>query len=116
MDAADYASAAPAFEEVTRAEEKNWRAFSRLGFCLAKQGHYETAIGAFRRATEINPRSSKLHYNLGQAYELAGVPEEAMHEYDEALTVAPGYQLAEDGWKRVKQALDNQVADQQEQP
>ncbi|BCW98299.1 MAG: tetratricopeptide repeat protein [Armatimonadota bacterium] len=110
LDAGDAAGAVPLLEELTRQEPDNWRAFAHLGVAYAKVGHYETAIGAFQRAVELNPNAANLRYNLGQAYEFAGVPEQALHAYDQALEIRPDYPLAQQAFLRLKKKLDEQAA------
>ena len=65
-----------------------------LGAAYAQQGRYNSAIGALKRASEIKPDSPRIHYNLGQAYEAAGVPREAWFEYKRALELDSKYGLA----------------------
>lgn len=81
-------------EDATRADEWNYDAFVYLGAAYAQQGRNNLVIGALRRACEISPNSARIHYNLGQAYESAGVPREAWFEYKRALELDPNYGLA----------------------
>ncbi len=110
LEAGDAAGAVPLLEELTRQEPDNWRAFAHLGVAYARSGHYETAIGAFQRAVQLNPNAANLRYNLGQAYEFVGVPEEALHAYDQALELRPDYPLAQQAFTRLKKKLDEQAA------
>ena len=97
----DLATATDELEQVTRLQPGNWRAFSHLGYAYAQTAKLEKAIGAFKRAVEINPGAANLRYNLGQAYELAGVPLEATYEYEEALRLDSGYQLAREALEQL---------------
>ena len=80
-------------EEASR-QDGSYDAFVYLGAAYAQHGRHNSAIGAFRRAAEIKPNSPRVHYNLGQAYEAAGVPREAWFEYKRALEVDANYGLA----------------------
>lgn len=107
----DASQAVPLLEEITRQEPENWRAFLYLGVAYAKNHRYETAIGALRRATQLNDNVPSTHYNLAQICELAGVPEEAEHEYNQALQLDPDYEMAVQGLERVRKKLDAQQGD-----
>jgi Flp pilus assembly protein TadD len=81
-------------EDATRQDEWSYDAWVYLGAAYAQQGRQNLVIGALRRACEIEPNSPKIHYNLGQAYESAGVPREAWFEYKRALELDSNYGLA----------------------
>ena len=81
-------------ENATREDPENPRAFSFLGAAYAESERYNSAIGAFKRAADIKPNDPAVHYNLAQAYEVAGVPMEAWFEYKRALDINPRYGLA----------------------
>ncbi len=103
--AQDYLSAIAELEEATRLDENNFRAFLYLGACYGEIGKYEAAIGAFKRASAIRPNVPSVHYNLGQAYEAAGVPSEAAYEYNKALELNPNYKLALEAYEDLKRRL-----------
>lgn len=86
--------AVDALEDATREDSWSYDAWVFLGAAYAKQGRRNLVIGALKRACEISPQSPKIHYNLGQAYELAEVPREAWFEYKRALEIDPNYGLA----------------------
>ncbi|MDO8586388.1 MAG: tetratricopeptide repeat protein [Armatimonadota bacterium] len=93
--AGDFQGAIDELEVATREEQDNYRAFNYLGAAYAGKGKYNAAIGAFKSAEQINPNVASIHYNLGQAYEAAGVPAEAQYEYEFALRLDAGYTRAE---------------------
>ena len=80
----DFGRAANILENFSRRYPESYEAFVYLGAAYAQQGRYNAAIGALKRASEIKPDSPRIHYNLGQAYEAAGVPREAWFEYRRA--------------------------------
>ncbi len=111
LKSGDFQSAIRILEEITRTDPANWKAFNRLGVAYAQAGHYETAIGAFMRAVQLNTRSANLRYNLGQAYEVGGVPLEALHEYEEALRLDPAYELARTALTKLRERLKSAPQD-----
>ena len=94
--AGDVETAIVELEETTRFDNSNYRAFNFLGAAYAAKGKYNSAIGAFKSAEQIKPNIASIHFNLGQAYEAAGVPDEAEYEYDYALRLDPIYTRAEE--------------------
>jgi Flp pilus assembly protein TadD len=94
MNRQDFETAVAELEEATLAEPTSDEAFSYLGAAYAAVERHNAAIGAFKRATELRPMDARMRYNLAQAYEIAGVPQEAYHEYCRALRLDPSYTLA----------------------
>jgi tetratricopeptide (TPR) repeat protein len=94
--AGDFQAAIEHLETATREDHTSYRAFSFLGAAYAGKGKYNAAIGAFKTAEQLNPNVAAIHYNLGQAYEAAGVPTEAEYEYDCALRLDSNYTRAQD--------------------
>jgi tetratricopeptide (TPR) repeat protein len=92
----DYDTAISLLEAATREEPENYRAFNYLGAAYAGKGKYNAAIGAFKSAEQINPGVVSIHYNLGQAYEAAGVPAEAEYEYECCLRMDFSYARAQE--------------------
>lgn len=87
----DFTTAVEELEQATLEDHDDYQAFLYLGAAYTGAGRYNAAIGAFRRAAELHPDDARVHYNLGQAYEAAGVPREAYHEYVQALRINPYY-------------------------
>lgn len=90
----DFDQAIPLLEDASREYPDSYEAFVYLGAAYAQRSRYNAAIGAFKRASEIKPDSPRIHYNLGQTYEAAGVPREAWFEYKKALEIDSNYGLA----------------------
>ncbi len=103
----DFRRAVKVLEEVTKKHPENYEAFVHLGAAYAQIQKYNQAIGALKKASEIKPNSSKIHYNLGQAYEAAGVPIEAWFEYQRALEIDPRYGLARGALTTLAHKLPN---------
>jgi Flp pilus assembly protein TadD len=90
----DWDTAARELELATRQDPEDPHTFSFLGAAYAQQGRQNLAIGALKRAVELDPKSARAHYNLAQACEDAGVLTEAWFEYRKALELDPWYGLA----------------------
>ena len=90
----EFEEAVRIWEDASRLYPDSYDTFVYLGAAYAQQARYNAAIGALKRASEIKPGSPRIHYNLGQAYEAAGVPREAWFEYKKALELDPRYGLA----------------------
>ena len=101
----DFDSAISELEEATRLDRENFRAFLYLGAAYGEREKYDEAIGAFKAASQLKPNVPSLHYNLGQAYEAAGVPSEAVYEYNRALEIDPRYSKADEALEDLKQRL-----------
>lgn len=56
---------------------------------LMAAGRVEEAAGAYRNATQQNPRSYESFYKLGQAYEQLGREQQALQSYRAAVDVMP---------------------------
>lgn len=60
---------------------------------LEDRGEYKLALDEFLRAIEISPRAA-FYYHAGQCHGRLGAWEQAIQYYDEALRLAPDYELA----------------------
>ena len=90
----DWDRAVQELEIATKEDPEDPHAFSFLGAAYAQQGRQNLAIGAFKKAVDLDPKSARAHYNLAQACEAAGVLTEAWFEYRKALELDPWYGLA----------------------
>ncbi len=79
-----WAEAAVAYEQITKTEPQNARAWNRLGYSLHALGKYEQAIAAFNRAVEINHNPYAM-YNLACAYARAGNQDRAFEWLTKSL-------------------------------
>lgn len=110
LDSGDLKLAVETFEEVTRLDSDNYDAFVYLAIAYSKQNRYNRAIGALKRASEIKPDSYQVHYNLGQAYEAAGVPKEAYAEYKNALDINAFYTKARQAMTDLSERLPELIS------
>lgn len=105
----DFDRAVQVLEDASREYTASYEAYVYLGAAYAQQGRHNLSIGAFKKASEINPGSPRIHYNLGQAYEAAGVPMEAWFEYKRALELDSRYGLARGALISLSQRLPKLV-------
>ncbi|MBI2843035.1 MAG: tetratricopeptide repeat protein [Armatimonadetes bacterium] len=106
--AGDYAAAVAELEQATLENPQDFEAFLYLGAAYAGVARHNAAIGAFKRAEELRPNDARIHYNLGQAYEAAGVPKEAFFEYSYALRLNPYHTLARMAQTSLKMRMGRQ--------
>ena len=67
-----------------------------LGFCYFKKEDFQTAIGHFERAIQLNPASAMDYANLGVNHNRLGNSEEAIRYFTVALTLDPTIEFAQD--------------------
>ena len=84
-----YAEAEPYFLAVLDADPGNASAHFNLGYTYDKRGEFEKAIGAFRKATRLNPKIDRAWYGLGLAHAALGQHEKAATALHEAATLQP---------------------------
>ena len=51
------------------------------------------------------PEVASIHYNIAQAYEAGGIPNEAEYEYERALQIDPDYAKAQEALGSLKKRL-----------
>ena len=81
-----YLRAEKALLTLLRVDERNARAYSRLGILYAKQHQYDDAIECFEIAQSLQPSASSLH-NVGLIYYETGKMEKAAHAFEQALEI-----------------------------
>ena len=67
-------------------DERNARAYNRLGILYAKQQQYNDAIECFEIAQSLEPSASSLH-NVGLIYYEVGQLEKARQAFEQALAL-----------------------------
>lgn len=75
-------------------EPKDFLEIQRTGASYYNRGEYEKAIVAYKRAIEINPDSTEVHFHLGMAYSSLGKYKEAVEAYTRAVRIKPDYAAA----------------------
>ena len=82
--------------------------YNDIGSYLIKLGRHDEAIPWLEKAIAA-PRYEPRHYphcNLGQVYWEQGQLARAMAEFEQALTLAPGYQFAEASLDAIRKQLN----------
>ncbi len=103
----DLETAIRELEDSTQIDQNNYKAFNYLGAAYASKKRLNAAIGAFKVAEQLAPNNASIHYNIAQAYEAAGLLDEAEHEYEKAIKLKTNYQIAIDALNRVKRKLNH---------
>ena len=81
-----YLRAEKALLTLLRVDERNARAYSRLGILYAKQYQYDDAIECFEIAQSLQPSASSLH-NVGLIYYEIGKFDKAAQAFEQALEI-----------------------------
>ncbi|MCL2173938.1 tetratricopeptide repeat protein [Candidatus Saccharibacteria bacterium] len=79
-----YLRAEKALLTILRVDERNARAYNRLGILYAKQHQYDDAIECFEIAQSLQPSASSLH-NVGLIYHETGELDKATQAFEQAL-------------------------------
>lgn len=79
-----YLRAEKALLTILRVDERNARAYNRLGILYAKQQQYNDAIECFEIAQSLEPSASSLH-NVGLIYYEVGQLDKARQAFEQAL-------------------------------
>lgn len=83
-----YSCASMSKKEI-KSEKENAEDYYHKGMKEFKEGDYEEAIVAFKKAVELNDKYFKAYYALGQSYEKRNKTKEAEEAYEEALKIDP---------------------------
>ena len=83
-------------EESSKMFPNSYECFVYLGIAYAKKSFFNRAIGAFKKACDLKTISANAHYNLGLAYEGAGILDEALKEFNTAHELNPAHSLSQE--------------------
>ncbi len=83
--------AARLYQEVLRANPRNFNALQLLGFVHFQRGEFADAERIMEKAIRINPTSVDALYNRGCALQALERPKEALQCFGKALTVKPDF-------------------------
>jgi len=84
-----YLRAEKALLTILRVDERNARAYNRLGILYAKQQQFNDAIECFEIAQSLEPSASSLH-NVGLIYQEVGQYDKAAQAFEQALALEEG--------------------------
>jgi tetratricopeptide (TPR) repeat protein len=57
-----------AVEHLDKCKAKSSLGFLYLGVALYKAGRYDSAVQAYQKSAELDPKNAQVQYNLGLAY------------------------------------------------
>ncbi len=77
------------FVEAIKCDSDAPNPFNTLGVGLRKQGDYQGALHAYRKAMQLTPDDENIYYNMAKAYFLAGMKEEALSSASKACAMNP---------------------------
>jgi len=86
----DLAAARELMAAAVEKDDRNARAWMRLGLYQYEEGNLYDAAQAFHRASRLRPERYEPHFNIGMVHESVGHLRQAIREYELALELAPG--------------------------
>jgi curved DNA-binding protein CbpA len=102
-----YPQAAEAFRQATTLAPKQASYRSALGWALYRQAPADTralaaGLAELRRAVESEPANPWVRISLGRFYAETGLPDDAIREFETALSMSPGLADIEEEIRRLK--------------
>jgi curved DNA-binding protein CbpA/CheY-like chemotaxis protein len=102
-----YPQAAEAFRQATTLAPKQASYRSALGWALYRQAPADTralaaGLAELRRAVETEPANPWVRISLGRFYAETGLPDDAIREFEVALSMSPGLADIEEEIRRLK--------------
>ncbi len=82
------------YENITRVNPTNDRAWDTLGKLYKSLGRYQDAINAYQKAIEMAPEREVYHYYLGLLYSVVQQHDDAVRAFQFVLSKNPEYVLA----------------------
>jgi tetratricopeptide (TPR) repeat protein len=101
-----YLRAEKALLTILQVDERNARAYNRLGILYAKQGQYDDAIECFEIAQSLQPSASSLH-NVGLIYHETGKIDKALQAFEQALRLEEDVAVRHIAYAKVLEAAGN---------
>ena len=92
FQAKDWAKAAPAYQQLAKADPKNGQAWFRLGLSLHELGRYQDAVNAYQQAQNVGWAAGPVRYRSARAHAKSGKPDEAFEQLNQL--VQGGFQNA----------------------
>lgn len=101
-DTKQYAAALEQFDECIK---RNWKftdAYIEKGIVLYEQQQYEPALEVFSMAATVSNTSPDAYYWMGRCYEITHRADQALQNYQRALSLDAAFTEAKEGIKRLK--------------
>ncbi len=89
----EYEHALEEFSIVQKQQPNNADLLLGIAAVQRRQGKFEEALINFKRASELDPRSSQLAYNAGETYALMRNYPQAVPYFDQAISLTPEWPL-----------------------
>ncbi len=87
----DYERALAEFRVALKATQNDSDVLSSMGYVFRRQGNFQDAVTALRRAAELDPRNAYLLYNLGETLALMRDLSDAVRCFDRSIVLTPGF-------------------------
>ncbi len=68
--------------------------YGNIGNCLVQQGKFDDALGYFRKALQVSPKSHQAHQAIGNLFVRQNKLAEAKEEFANAIKINPNYTIA----------------------
>src|SRR5579875_3068244 len=89
QSAGDWVGAEAIWRSLANAHPADYRLWTSLGISLAHQNKFQEAIGAYKKALQVNPNVPQAELNLGLAYFKSGALNKAIAPLQEASKAMP---------------------------
>ena len=87
----DYDRALEQFGIAQKTQPNNTDLLAAIGYVQRRQGRFELALGNLKKALELDPRSARLAYHVGETCDLLRNYAEADRHYDRAISLSPDW-------------------------
>jgi len=87
IEAGEYSQAAEKLRQLLATAPDHAEAHFFLGVALMEQQHWDDAIGAFERATQLDPEMTSAWHNIGYGYYRQDYPDRAIPHLQRALEI-----------------------------
>ncbi|NEP41761.1 MAG: FkbM family methyltransferase [Okeania sp. SIO2H7] len=86
--------------------------YGNIGNCLVQQGKFEDALGYFKKALQVSPKSHQAHQAIGNLFVRQNKLAEAKEEFAKAIKINPNYTIAKIWFTLVDKLLkgENKIA------
>jgi len=98
----DLSKAEIAYKKVLEQEPENAEALALLGVLYCQSEKFDDGVSYLRNAARCDPESQTTYYNLGKALDGAGLLEDALTAYQEAVKIKDNYA---DAWNNIGDCL-----------
>jgi len=89
LEQSDFSEAKDVYEYLTNHEPGNPEFQARLGFCMYQEKQFDKAAAAYGKSLALDSTQPNRYYNLGLSLESAGKPDEAIKNFETAISLEP---------------------------